>query len=116
NNMSASKPKPESVGGHVTENYVMQTVTFTEIINGKAVSITTSPANSSTGSPPSSPVATGPIFTPARDPDNTFSNWDGIKARTPKVAMPPINYINLNSSYDTREIDTSVDADVIQPL
>ncbi|KAJ9543669.1 hypothetical protein OSB04_023376 [Centaurea solstitialis] len=30
--------------------------------------------------------------------------------------MPPINYANLNFSYDSREIDTSVDADVIQPL
>ncbi|KAJ9566212.1 hypothetical protein OSB04_002178 [Centaurea solstitialis] len=50
--MSASKPKPRLVGEHVTENYVMQSVTFTEIINGKAVSITTTPANSSSSSPP----------------------------------------------------------------
>ncbi|KAJ9552478.1 hypothetical protein OSB04_016523 [Centaurea solstitialis] len=43
-------------------------------LNGKAVSFTTSPANSSTSSPPSSPVANGPIFTPASNPENTFSN------------------------------------------
>ncbi|KAJ9542979.1 hypothetical protein OSB04_029485 [Centaurea solstitialis] len=115
-NMSASIPKPRLVGGHVTENYVMQSVTFTEIINGKAVSITTTPASSSSSSPPPSPLATGPVFIPARDPSNTFANWEGIKARTPKVAMPPINYNNLNSSYATREIDLSVDAAVIQPL
>ncbi|KAJ9545026.1 hypothetical protein OSB04_024733 [Centaurea solstitialis] len=84
-----------------------------EIENGKAVSFTTSPANSSTSSPPSSPVANGPIFTPASNPENTFSSWEGIKARTPKVATPPINYANLNFSYDSREIDTSMDADVI---
>ncbi|KAJ9546916.1 hypothetical protein OSB04_019459 [Centaurea solstitialis] len=116
NNMSASKPEPRSIRGHDNENYVMKTVTFTKIIDGKVVSFTTSPSNSSTNSPPSSPVATGPIFTPASDPENTFSNWDDIKARTPKVAMPPIDYANLNSSYDSREIDTYVDADVIQPL
>ncbi|KAJ9539351.1 hypothetical protein OSB04_032084 [Centaurea solstitialis] len=75
-----------------------------------------SPSNSSTSSPPSSPVANGPIFTPASNPENTFTSWEGIKARTPKVAMPPINYEDLNFSYDTREIDTSEDADVIQPL
>ncbi|KAJ9563094.1 hypothetical protein OSB04_008254 [Centaurea solstitialis] len=114
--MSASKPEPRSVKGQDNDNYVMQTVTFTEIIDGKAVSFTTSPANSSTSSPPSSPVAKGPIFTPARNPENTFTSWEGIKARTPKVAMPPINYEDLNFSYDTREIDTSEDADVIQPL
>ncbi|KAJ9544583.1 hypothetical protein OSB04_024290 [Centaurea solstitialis] len=84
--------------------------------NGKAVSFTTSPANSSTSSPPSSPVANDPIFTPASNPENTITSWEGIKARTPKVAMPPINYDDLNFSYDTREIDTSEDADVIQPL
>ncbi|KAJ9553167.1 hypothetical protein OSB04_017212 [Centaurea solstitialis] len=115
-NMSASKLEPRSDKGNDNENYVMKTVTFTEIIDGKVVSFTTSPSTSSTNSPPSSPVATVPIFTPTNDPENTFSNWDGIKARTSKVAMPPINYVNLNSSYDTREIDTSVDADVIQPL
>ncbi|KAJ9566731.1 hypothetical protein OSB04_002697 [Centaurea solstitialis] len=114
--MSASKPEPRSVKGQDNDNYVMQTVTFTEIIDGKAVSFTTSPANSSTSSPPSSPVAKGPIFTPASNPENTFTSWEGIKARTPKVAMPPINYEDLNFSYDTREIDTSEDADVIQPL
>ncbi|KAJ9552446.1 hypothetical protein OSB04_016491 [Centaurea solstitialis] len=115
-NMSASKPEPRSVKGQDNDNYVMQTVTFTEIIDGKAVSFTTSPANSSTSSPPSSPVANGPIFTPASNPDNTFTSWKGIKARTPKVAMPSINYDDLNFSYDSREIDTSEDADVIQPL
>ncbi|KAJ9556919.1 hypothetical protein OSB04_011533 [Centaurea solstitialis] len=115
-NMSASKPEPRSVKGQDNDNYVLQTVTFTEIIDGKAVSFTTSPANSSTSSPPSSPVANGPIFTPASNPENTFTGWEGIKARTPKVAMPPINYEDLNFSYDTREIDTSEDADVIQPL
>ncbi|KAJ9557228.1 hypothetical protein OSB04_011842 [Centaurea solstitialis] len=114
--MSASKPEPRSVKGQDNDNYVMQTVTFTEIINGKSMSFTTSPANSSTSSPPSSPVANGPIFTPASNPENTFTSWEGIKARTPKVAMPPINYDDLNFSYDTREIDTSEDADVIQPL
>ncbi|KAJ9541871.1 hypothetical protein OSB04_028377 [Centaurea solstitialis] len=61
--MSASKPEPRSVKGQDNDYYVMQTVTFTEIIDGKAVSFTTSPANSSTSSPPSSPVASGPIFT-----------------------------------------------------
>ncbi|KAJ9564805.1 hypothetical protein OSB04_000771 [Centaurea solstitialis] len=114
--MSASKPEPRSVKGQDNDNYVMQTVTFTEIIDGKAVSFTTSPVNSSTSSPPSSPVANGPIFTSASNPENTFTSWEGIKARTPKVAMPPINYDDLNFSYDTREIDTSEDADVIQPL
>ncbi|KAJ9562965.1 hypothetical protein OSB04_008125 [Centaurea solstitialis] len=115
-NMSASKPEPRSVKGQDNDNYVMQTVTFTEIIDEKVVSFTTSPANSSTSSPPSSPVANGPIFTPASNPENTFTSWEGIKARTPKVAMPPINYDDLNFSYDTREIDTSEDADIIQPL
>ncbi|KAJ9561267.1 hypothetical protein OSB04_006427 [Centaurea solstitialis] len=114
--MSASKPEPRSVKGQDNDNYVMQTVTFTEIIDGKAVSFTTSPTNSSTSSPPSSPVANGPIFTPASNPENTFTSWEGIKARTPKVAMPPINYDDLNFSYDTREIDTSEDVDVIQSL
>ncbi|KAJ9543743.1 hypothetical protein OSB04_023450 [Centaurea solstitialis] len=83
-NMSASKPEPRSVKGQDNDNYVMQTVTFTEIIDGKAVSFTTSPDNSSTSSPPSSHVANGPIFTPASNPENTFSSWEGIKARTPK--------------------------------
>ncbi|KAJ9557083.1 hypothetical protein OSB04_011697 [Centaurea solstitialis] len=115
-NMSASKPEPRSVKGQDNDNYVMQTVTFTEIVDGKAVSFTTSPANSSTSSPLSSPIATSPIFTPARNPENTFTSWEGIKARTPKVAMPPINFDDLNFSYDSREIDTSEDADVIQPL
>ncbi|KAJ9536444.1 hypothetical protein OSB04_un000379 [Centaurea solstitialis] len=115
-NMSASKPEPRLVKGQENDNYVMQTMTFTEIIDGKAVSFTTSPANSSNSSPPSSPVANGPIFTPASNPENTFTSWEGIKARTPKVAMPPINYDDLNFSYDSRGIDTSADADVIQTL
>ncbi|KAJ9561554.1 hypothetical protein OSB04_006714 [Centaurea solstitialis] len=70
--MAASKPKPAIVGGHVTEEFVRQTVRYTEVING-------------------------------------------IKARTPRVAMPPINYTDLNSSYDTREMELSEETLVIPP-
>ncbi|KAJ9544848.1 hypothetical protein OSB04_024555 [Centaurea solstitialis] len=113
--MAASKPKPAFVGGHVTEEFVRQTVTYTEVINGEIITRTTSPPNSSSGSPTSSPAPNKPIFVPASDPTNTKSTWEGIKARTPRVAMPPINYSDLNTSYDTRKMDYSEETLVIPP-
>ncbi|KAJ9567184.1 hypothetical protein OSB04_003150 [Centaurea solstitialis] len=113
--MAASKPKPAFVGGHVTEEFVRQTVTYTEVINGETITRTTSPPNSSSGSPTSSPAPNKPIFVPASDPTNTKSTWEGIKARTPRVAMPPINYSDLNTSYDTRKMDYSEETLVIPP-
>ncbi|KAJ9561221.1 hypothetical protein OSB04_006381 [Centaurea solstitialis] len=113
--MAASKPKPALVGGHVTEEYVRQTVTYTEVINGETITRTTSPSNSTSGSPPTSPAPNRPIFVPASDPTNTQPTWEGIKARTPRVAMPPINYTDLNTSYDTREMDLSKETLVIPP-
>ncbi|KAJ9544082.1 hypothetical protein OSB04_023789 [Centaurea solstitialis] len=114
--MAASKPKPAFVGGHVTEEFVTQTVTYTEVINGETITRITTPSNSTSSSPPTSPVAKRPIFIPARDPTNTDPSWEGIKARTPCVAMPPINYANLNTSYDTREIELSEETLVILPM
>ncbi|KAJ9566781.1 hypothetical protein OSB04_002747 [Centaurea solstitialis] len=111
----ASKPKPALVGGHVTEAYVRQTVTYTEVINGETITRTTSPSNSTSGSPPTSPAPNRPIFVPASDPTNTQPRWEDIKARTPRVAMPPINYTDLNTSYDTREMDLSEETLVIPP-
>ncbi|KAJ9548756.1 hypothetical protein OSB04_021299 [Centaurea solstitialis] len=113
--MAASKPKPALVGGHVTEEFVRQTVTYTEVINGETITRTTSPSNSTSGSPPTSPPPNRPIFVPASDPTNTEPTWEGIKARTPRVAMPPINYSDLNTSYDTREMDFSEETLVIPP-
>ncbi|KAJ9561683.1 hypothetical protein OSB04_006843 [Centaurea solstitialis] len=107
-NMSASKPKPAFVGG-------LTTVTFSEVINGEVITRTTSLSDNTSSSPPTSPTPIGPIFTPAKDPRNTNSDWENIKARTPKVAMPPIDYSNLNSSYDTREMELSEDVLVIPP-
>ncbi|KAJ9557983.1 hypothetical protein OSB04_012597 [Centaurea solstitialis] len=75
--MAASKPKPAFVGGHVTEEYVRQTITYTEVINGETITRTTSPSNSTTSSPPTSPAANRPIFIPARDPTNTDPSWEG---------------------------------------
>ncbi|KAJ9545300.1 hypothetical protein OSB04_025007 [Centaurea solstitialis] len=69
--MAASKPKPALVGGHVTEEYVRQTVTYTEVINGETITRTTSPSNSTMSSPPTSPAPNRPIFVPASDPTNT---------------------------------------------
>ncbi|KAJ9561873.1 hypothetical protein OSB04_007033 [Centaurea solstitialis] len=109
-----SKPKPAFVGD-VTEEYVRQTITYTEVINGKTITRTTSPSNSTTSSPPTSPAANRPIFIPARDPNNTDPSWEGIKARTPCVAMPPINYVDLKISYATREIELSEETLVIPP-
>ncbi|KAJ9542863.1 hypothetical protein OSB04_029369 [Centaurea solstitialis] len=113
--MAASKPKPALVGGHVTEEFVRQTVTYTEVINGETITRTTSPSNSTSGSPPTSPPPNRPIFVPTSDPTNSEPTWEGIKARTPRVAMPPINYTDLNSSYDTREMEFSEETLVIPP-
>ncbi|KAJ9544875.1 hypothetical protein OSB04_024582 [Centaurea solstitialis] len=113
--MAASKPKPALVGGHVTEEFVRQTVTYTEVINGETITTTISPTNSTSSSPPTSPTPNKPIFVPASDPTNTKSTWEGIKARTPRVAMPPINYSDLNTSYDTRKMDFSEETLVIPP-
>ncbi|KAJ9552760.1 hypothetical protein OSB04_016805 [Centaurea solstitialis] len=113
--MATSKPKPALVGGHVIEEYVRQTVTYTKVINGETITRTTSPSNSTSGSPPTSPAPNRPIFVPASDPTNTQPTWEGIKARTPRVAMPPINYTDLNTSYDTREMDLSEETLVILP-
>ncbi|KAJ9561272.1 hypothetical protein OSB04_006432 [Centaurea solstitialis] len=113
--MAASKPKPALVGGHVTEEFVRQTVTYTEVINGETITRTTSPTNSTSSSPPTSPPPNRPIFVPASDPTNSEPTWEGIKARTPRVAMPPINYIDLNSSYDSREMEFSEETLVIPP-
>ncbi|KAJ9567094.1 hypothetical protein OSB04_003060 [Centaurea solstitialis] len=71
--MAASKPKPAFIGGHVTEEFIRQTVTYTEVINGETITRTISPSNSSSSSPPSSPVPNKPIFVPASDPTNTKS-------------------------------------------
>ncbi|KAJ9551774.1 hypothetical protein OSB04_015819 [Centaurea solstitialis] len=114
-NMSASKPKPDFVGGLTTEEFVRQSVTFSEVINGEIITRTTSLSDNTSNSPPTSPTPIGPIFTPAKDPRNTNSDWESIKARTPKVAMPPIDYSNLNSSYDSREMEFSEDVLVIPP-
>ncbi|KAJ9544367.1 hypothetical protein OSB04_024074 [Centaurea solstitialis] len=113
--MAASKPKPALVGGHVTEEFVRQTITYTEVINGETITRTTSPSNSTSGSPPTSPASNRPIFVPASDPTNTEPTWEGIKARTPRVAMLPINYTDLNTSYDTRKMELSEDVLVIPP-
>ncbi|KAJ9561568.1 hypothetical protein OSB04_006728 [Centaurea solstitialis] len=113
--MAASKPKLAFVGGHVTEEYVRQTITYTEVINGETIARTTSPYNNTTSSPPTSPAPSRPIFIPAKDPENTDPSWEGIKARTPCVAMPPINYADLNTSYATREIELSEETLVIPP-
>ncbi|KAJ9556276.1 hypothetical protein OSB04_010890 [Centaurea solstitialis] len=113
--MAVSKPKPAFVGGHVTEEFVRQTITYTEVINGETITRTTSPPNSSSSSPTSSPAPHKPIFVPASDSTNTKSTWEGIKARTPRVAMPPINYSDLNTSYDTRKMDYSEETLVIPP-
>ncbi|KAJ9542839.1 hypothetical protein OSB04_029345 [Centaurea solstitialis] len=113
--MAASKPNPAIVGGHVTKEYVRQTITYTEVINGETITRTTSPSNSTTSSPPTSPARNRPIFVPARDPDNTDPSWEGIKDRTPCVAMPPINYADLNTSYATRKIVLSEEILVIPP-
>src|SRR5581483_3394885 len=107
--MVASKPKPPIVGGVVTENYVRQSVTYSEVINGETITRTTSLSDSPSSSPPSSPVNIGPVFIPARDPNNTKPDWESIKARTPSVVVPPIDYADLNSSYATREIEFSED-------
>ncbi|KAJ9553076.1 hypothetical protein OSB04_017121 [Centaurea solstitialis] len=103
------------VGGHVTEEYVRQTITYTEVINGETITRTTSSSNSTTSSPPTSPAPNRLIFIPASDPTNTKPTWEGIRARTPRVAMSPIKYADLNTSYDTREIDLSEETLVIQP-
>ncbi|KAJ9541907.1 hypothetical protein OSB04_028413 [Centaurea solstitialis] len=113
--MAASKPKPALVGGHVTEEYVRQTVTYTEVINGETITRTTSPSNSTMSSPPTSPAPNRPIFVPASDPTNAQPTWEGIKARTPRVAMPPIHYTDLNTNYDNREMDLSEETLVIPP-
>ncbi|KAJ9551027.1 hypothetical protein OSB04_015072 [Centaurea solstitialis] len=113
--MAASKPKPALVGGHVTEEFVRQTVTYTEVINGETITRTISPTNSTSTSPPTSPPPNRPIFVSASDPTNSEPTWEGIKARTPRVAMPPINYTDLNSSYDTREMELSEETLVIPP-
>ncbi|KAJ9544887.1 hypothetical protein OSB04_024594 [Centaurea solstitialis] len=113
--MAASKPKPAIVGGHVTEEFVRQTVTYTEVINGETITTTISPTNSTSSSPPTSPTPNRPIFVPASDPTNSKPTWEGIKARTPRVAMPPINYTDLNSSYETREMELSEETLVIPP-
>ncbi|KAJ9547087.1 hypothetical protein OSB04_019630 [Centaurea solstitialis] len=113
--MAASKPKPAFVEGHVTEEYVRQIVTYTEVINGETITRTTSPSNSTSGSPPTSPAPNKPIFVPASDPTNTQPTWEGIKARIPRVAMPPINYTDLNTSYNTREMELSEETLVIPP-
>ncbi|KAJ9552737.1 hypothetical protein OSB04_016782 [Centaurea solstitialis] len=97
------------------KGHVRQTVTYTEVINGETITRTTSPSNSTSGSPPMSPAPNRPIFVPASDPTNTQPTWEGIKARTPRVAMPPINYTDLNTSYDTREMDLSEETLVIPP-
>ncbi|KAJ9536116.1 hypothetical protein OSB04_un000710 [Centaurea solstitialis] len=86
-----------------------------EVINGEVITRTTSLSDNTSNSPPTSPTPIGPIFTPATDPRNTNSDWESIKARTPKVAMPPIDYSNLNSSYDSREMELSEDVLVIPP-
>ncbi|KAJ9555952.1 hypothetical protein OSB04_010566 [Centaurea solstitialis] len=114
-NMSASRPKPDFVGGLTTEEFVRQSVTFSEVINGEVITRTTSLSDNTSNSPPTSPTPIEPIFTPAKDPRNTNSDWESIKARTPKVAMPPIDYSNLNSSYDSREMELSEDVLVIPP-
>ncbi|KAJ9544876.1 hypothetical protein OSB04_024583 [Centaurea solstitialis] len=114
--MAASKPKPALVGGHVIEEFVRQAVTYTEVINGETITRTTSPSKSTSGSPPTSPAPTRPVFIPASDPTNTEPTWEGIKARTPRVAVPPINYTDLNTSYDTREMDFSEETLAIPPM
>ncbi|KAJ9566847.1 hypothetical protein OSB04_002813 [Centaurea solstitialis] len=113
--MAASKPKPAIVGGHVTEEFVRQTVTYTEVINGETITTTISPTNSTSSSPPTSPTPNKPIFVPASDPTNSKPTWEGIKAKTPRVAMPPIHYTDLNSSYETREMELSEETLVIPP-
>ncbi|KAJ9545055.1 hypothetical protein OSB04_024762 [Centaurea solstitialis] len=86
-----------------------------EVINGETITRTTSPSNNTSGSPPTSPAPNRPIFVSASDPTNTQPAWEGIKARTPRVAMPPINYTDQNTSYDTREMDLSEETLVIPP-
>ncbi|KAJ9558198.1 hypothetical protein OSB04_012812 [Centaurea solstitialis] len=96
-----------------SEEFVRQSVSFSEVINGEVITRTTSLSDNTSNSPPTSPTPIGPIFTPAKNPRNTNSDWESIKARTPKVAMPPIDYSNLNSSYDSREMEFS--EDVLSP-
>ncbi|KAJ9543695.1 hypothetical protein OSB04_023402 [Centaurea solstitialis] len=45
---------------------------------------------SNVSSPVSSPISS-PVYSPPRDPSNDSSDWESIKARTPKVAMPLID-------------------------
>ncbi|KAJ9561167.1 hypothetical protein OSB04_006327 [Centaurea solstitialis] len=86
--MAASKPKPTFVGGHVTEEYVRQTITYTEVINGETITKTTSPSNSTTSSPPTSPVANRPIFIQARDPTNADPSWEDDETHLPVLDGP----------------------------
>ncbi|KAJ9561146.1 hypothetical protein OSB04_006306 [Centaurea solstitialis] len=96
--MAASKPKPAFVGGHVTEEFVRQTITYTEVINGETITKTTSPSNSTSSSPPTSPAANGPIFIPARDPTNTDPSWEVI---------PPMD-VSTTKSPDLVELEKEV--------
>src|SRR5581483_11343505 len=94
-----------------------ETTTYTERVDGKIVSVTTEtrPPKSTSDSSTTSPVIDRPLFVPARNPTNSSQNWEGIKARTPKIAMPPIDYEDLNSSYDSRVLETSEEDLVVQP-
>ncbi|KAJ9547187.1 hypothetical protein OSB04_019730 [Centaurea solstitialis] len=110
--MAASKPKPALVGGHVTEEYVRQTVTYTEVINDETITRTTSPSNSTTGSPPTSPAPNRPIFVPTSDPTNTQPTWEGIKAREMDLSeetlvIPPTDD-SVTKSPDLVELEKEV--------
>ena len=98
--MIAAKPTECASGGNIFEIFVRSTRTSEK----------SSDETESTSSP-SSPTSVESV-----EISNEFkSDWEKIKASTPKASVAPIDYENLNATYATREIEISSDEFVGPP-
>ncbi|KAJ9544153.1 hypothetical protein OSB04_023860 [Centaurea solstitialis] len=106
----AKEPREHHKSRHVLRKYHL----IREIIGRGDVRICKIPTEDNVADPLTKPLA--------RVKHEAHANSIGmqyleasIKGRTPRVAMPPINYTGLNTSYDTREMDLSEETLVIPP-
>ena len=95
--MSAVRPKEVASGGSISEIFV-RPISTPEKSSDKDEKLVTS-------SSLSSPTSTMSVDTQ----DRFMSAWEKIKATTPMVSIPPIDYEDLNSTYATRKIEMPSD-------
>jgi len=77
--MSTARPKEVASGGDIIEIFVRPTSTPEKSSDENEKSDVSSPLSSPTS------------FVPIKDPNRFMSDWEKIKANTPKVTIPPID-------------------------